>query len=66
MRVGIRPLSISNTRTIAPYFLPNALTVFVAPAFPLPILVISTFFNRQIIILVDIAVSYTHLRAHET
>ena len=54
MRVGIRPLNISSIRTIAPYFLPKALTVFVAPAFPLPTLVISTFFNRQIIILVDI------------
>ena len=36
IRGGIIPFKISRTKTNAPYFLPKARTVLVAPAFPLP------------------------------
>ena len=52
--VGNTPFKISSNKTNAPYFFPRARTVFVAPAFPLPIVLISIFLSRHIIVLVDI------------
>ena len=51
---GDAPFKISKKNTNKPYFFPNALTVLVAPAFPLPIFRISTFLRRHIIILAEI------------
>ena len=54
IKTGIKPFKKSKIKTRAPYFFPKARRVFVAPAFPLPILLMSTFFILQTRILVDI------------